>query len=189
MTAPALYRYFPSHEALLAALVGDLYGELADEVEAAAAPDQGTMSDRIAGASRAFRRWSVSHPQEFTLLFGSPIPGVELVEEGPEHEQARRFGQAFGRLFAEMWATDPFPVPENLDPVMVEQLVQYADHVGVVLPPEALAVFLSCWLLLYGAVTMEVFGHFSFALEDAGPLFEIELASLRQLLGLADRDA
>ena len=41
MTAPALYRYFDSHEALLAALVGDLYGELADVIEAAAEPGQG----------------------------------------------------------------------------------------------------------------------------------------------------
>ncbi len=184
MTAPALYRYFESHEALLAVLVGDCYGELADVVEAAAAPGEGSCWDRLSGAARAFRQWSVDHPQEFTLLFGSPIPGVEVAEDSPEKAQARRFGQAFGRLFSEMWENSPFPVRDNIDPAMEAALLDYADHVGVSLPPAAIAVFLSCWVRLYGSVTMEVFGHVSFALSDAEPLFESELAALGERLGL-----
>ncbi len=35
MTAPALYRYFGSHEDLLQNVCGDIFGELADEIEAA----------------------------------------------------------------------------------------------------------------------------------------------------------
>ena len=35
MTAPALYRYFPSREDLLVHLIGDLYDELSDTMEAA----------------------------------------------------------------------------------------------------------------------------------------------------------
>jgi AcrR family transcriptional regulator len=184
MTAPALYRYFDSHEALLAALVGDLYGELADVIEAATAPSNGDLTARLAGSARAFRSWSIQHPAEFTLLFGSPIPGVDVAEDGPEHQQARRFGQAFGALFAEMWETQPFPVPETIDPEMRATLERYRDHVGVTLPAEAIAVFLSCWVRLYGAVTMEVFGHVSFAMSDAAPLFEAELRGLTDRLGL-----
>ncbi len=184
MTAPALYRYFDSHEALLAALVGDLYGELADVVEAASAPSNGSLTDRLGGAARAFRTWSIQHPAEFTLLFGSPIPGVDVAEDSPEHHQARRFGQAFGSLFAEMWETQPFPVPRSIDPGMRATLEMYSEHVGVPLPPEAIAVFLSCWVRLYGAVTMEVFGHVSFAMNDAEPLFESELRGLTDRLGL-----
>jgi AcrR family transcriptional regulator len=184
MTAPALYRYFDSHEALLAALVGDLYGELADVIEEAAEPSKGDIHTRLLGAARAFRFWSVDHPAEFTLLFGSPIPGVDVGEDSPEHAQARRFGQAFGAIFAEMWQRHPFPVPEHIDPAMEAHLVKYAEHVGVPLPPAAIAVFLSCWVRLYGAVTMEVFGHVSFALDDAEPLFEHELAGLAATLGI-----
>jgi AcrR family transcriptional regulator len=183
MTAPALYRYFDSHEALLASMVGDLYAELADVVEAAAAPGRGDLRERLEGSARAFRRWSVDHPAEFTLLFGSPLPGVDVDEGGPEHAQARRFGQAFGALFTEMWEREPFAVPEHIDPAMEANLDEYAEHVGVGLPPAAIAVFLSCWVRLYGAVTMEVFGHVSFALSDAEPLFEYELAGLCQSLG------
>jgi hypothetical protein len=33
-------------------------------------------------------------------------------------------------------------------------------------PDGAVLVFLRCWVLLYGAVSMEVFGHLGFALDD-----------------------
>lgn len=184
MTAPGLYRYFPSHEALLEALVADFYGELADVIEAAAEPARGSLPDRLLGAARAFRTWSISHPAEFTLLFGSPIPGVAPGEDSPSHLQARRFGQAFGGLFAQLWEAHPFPPGKPLSARLEQVLGEYAEHVGVALPPEAIAVFLGCWVRLYGAVTMEVFGHLSFALEDAGPLFERELDSLVTELGL-----
>lgn len=185
MTAPALYRYFESHEALLTALVVDLYGELADVVEQAADAVQGEPWVRLREAARAFRRWSVTHPREFTLLFGSPIPGVGIAPGSPEKASGQRFGQAFGRIFAELWAAKPFP-PEELDPALEQALQDYAGQVGVDMPPPALAAFVSAWVRLYGAVTMEVFGHVSFVLSDAEPLFERELVSIARELGALD---
>lgn len=44
--------------------------------------------------------------------------------------------------------------------------------------------FLRCWTVLYGAVSMEVFGHMSFALQDAAPMFEMTLGDLASLVGL-----
>lgn len=37
---------------------------------------------------------------------------------------------------------------------------------------------------LYGAVSMEVFGHLRFALEEAAPMFEITLSELAEAVGL-----
>jgi hypothetical protein len=42
----------------------------------------------------------------------------------------------------------------------------------------AVLTFLRCWTVLYGAVSMEVFGHMSFALTDPAPMFEITLGDL-----------
>jgi hypothetical protein len=42
-----------------------------------------------------------------------------------------------------------------------------------------------CWL--YGIVSLEVFGHLGFALDDAEPLFELMLAETAPLLGLEYR--
>lgn len=185
MTAPALYRYFDSHEALLTALVIDLYDEVADVVEAAADPSVGEPWQRLGDAARAFRQWSVTHPREFILLFGSPIPGVGVEPDSPDKASAQRFGQAFGRLFVEMWEARPFPTLP-VDASLEGPLRAYAEHVGVDLPVEALAVFVSSWIRLYGAVTMEVFGHISFVLADAEPMFERELVALARDLGAFD---
>jgi hypothetical protein len=55
---------------------------------------------------------------------------------------------------------------------------------GTDLPIGAVLTLLRCWTLLYGAVSMEVFGHMSFALEDPAPMFEITLGDLASLVGL-----
>jgi hypothetical protein len=39
-------------------------------------------------------------------------------------------------------------------------------------------------MLLYGAVSMEVFGHLGFALSDPSPMFELTLGDLARLVGL-----
>jgi AcrR family transcriptional regulator len=191
MTAPALYRYFASREELVLALIGDLYDELADSVEAAAATQPADDAPlRLATVSRAFRWWAVGHPREFGLLFGSPVPGVE-VEDGaggepsPTAESSRRFGRICGDLLARIYLDTPFPVPaeDELDPALREELRRWARELPVDLPVGLTQVFLSCWIRLYGTVAMEVFGHLAFAVTDAEPVFEAELRDLAAKLG------
>ena len=45
-------------------------------------------------------------------------------------------------------------------------------------------IFLRCWVRLYGMVSLEVFGHLHFALDDPAALFDYTLAELAALLGL-----
>src|SRR4051812_10034230 len=72
MTAPALYRYFTSREALVENVVVDLYDELVAELESARdAALPATPAVGLLAASRAFRRWATANPAEFGLLFGS----------------------------------------------------------------------------------------------------------------------
>lgn len=66
-------------------------------------------------------------------------------------------------------------------------LERYRDGLGVDLPVGAMVIFLRCWVRLYWAVSLEVFGHLHFALEDAAPMFEITLTELADLLGLEYR--
>lgn len=188
MTAPALYRYFPSREDLIVGLIADLYDELVETMEAArdehppaAAPLQ------LAAASRAFRRWALANPREFGLLFGSPIPGIEVRKDdaNPANQAAERFGRLFGGLIARIYLTRPFPIPadDEIDPALREELRAWCSALPVELPLGAGQVFLSCWIRLYGMVAMEVFGHLTFALPDAEPMFEVELTDLAHKLG------
>lgn len=195
MTAPALYRYFPSREELIVALIGDLYGELADTMETARdAEDPDDVPAGLAATSRAFRSWAVGHPGEFGLLFGSPVAGVEVdegtdAEPNPVDEAGRRFGRIFGELMARLWLSAPFPVPadDEIEPALREELAHWARELPEGLPVGLTQVFLSCWIRLYGTVAMEVFGHLKFAVMDAGPVFEGELRDLAGRLGFPYR--
>jgi AcrR family transcriptional regulator len=190
VTAPALYRYFESHEELIRRVIGDIFGELADEIhsaiEAAGAASGGDLAEKMPAAARGFRQWALSHKPEFALLFGTPVPGVNVEDDDFTEECARRFAGTFYALYLELWRKNPFPVPapEEIDPGLREQLARYRDGIGTDLPLGALLAFLRCWVQLYGIVSMEVFGHLGFALDDAEPIFEITLAEMASTLGL-----
>jgi AcrR family transcriptional regulator len=186
MTAPALYRYFPSREQLVEALIADLYDELTTALTAAGSAAGADPRVQITAASRAFRSWALAHPREFGLLFGSPIPGIDAhSDDSPAGLASERFGQLFGGLVARIYLTSPFPVPaeDEMDPQLRRQLRAWCSALPVELPIGAGQVFLSCWIRLYGMVAMEVFGHLQFALPDAEPMFEAELRDLAVKLG------
>ena len=198
MTAPALYRYFGSYETLIHHVVADIFAELSDYVEAAvsaAQPDQAggpTSADAAAAGMmagcRAFRQWSVAHPAEFAMIFGAPLPGVDLHQyhDDPLMECGKRFGQIFMRLFVDLWQIQPFHVPADADmaPQFRAQLGRYRDALGTDLPLGVLQTFLRCWVSLYGTVTLEVFGHLRFALDDPAQMFELMLTDLAAMIGL-----
>jgi AcrR family transcriptional regulator len=213
MTAPGLYRYFPSLEDLLSSLCGSLYDELRENMERArdgCPPDD--PAGQLVEVCREFRRWSVAHPSEFGLMFASPIPGLHpgpnptrpaptspsaaasagstaSAEPGPApNEAGMRFAGVFMALFAEIWARTRFPVPaiDEIEPGLVVQLEAFLAQLDPDLPVGAAQVFLACWIRLYGMVALEVFGHLHFCLTDPEPMFETELADLGRLLMIAD---
>ncbi|MBO0789069.1 MAG: WHG domain-containing protein, partial [Actinobacteria bacterium] len=49
----------------------------------------------------------------------------------------------------------------------------------------AVFTFLWCWVRLYGMVSLEVFGHLHFALDDAAPMFDYTLSELAAMVGLS----
>jgi len=186
LTAPALYRYYASRDDLITALIASLYDELSASMIAARDAAEPDIASRLMATSRAFRAWSVAHPAEFALIFGSPVPGYDAPVDGPTHEAGERFGGVWAGLFAELWTRAPFPVtPErDLDAALVAQLRRYADHLGMGLPLGAVLVFLECWARLYGLIAMEVFGQLQFALTDVEPMFEATLDEIGHRLGL-----
>lgn len=195
MTAPALYRYYDSREALLTDMCACSFNELSDNIESAC--EAVSTDDPVAGimaASRAFRRWAHEHPAEFAHLFGSPIPGVMGPQShephgadpgNPAHMAGMRFGGLFMRLFIAWWREQPFPVPaeDEIEPSLRAQL--HLDLPGAeAIPPGARLKFLSAWVSLYGLVTMDVFGHLGWVLSDSEPFFEYELSQLCAKLGI-----
>ncbi|MFI0353578.1 TetR/AcrR family transcriptional regulator [Actinomadura sp. 9N407] len=194
MTAPALYRYFGSHEELLRHLIAEIFGELTDALrEGLHALPGGDMSAKFLTAARTFRRWAFAHRREYALVFGAPLPGLAVhadhgVQADLAEENARQFGWTFLMLYLELWRKHPFPIAdeEDIDPRLREQLRRYRELAlgGLDLPLGVLQAFLQCWMRLQGAVSLEVFGHLAFALDDAEPMFELMLIEIAADLGL-----
>jgi AcrR family transcriptional regulator len=199
MTAPALYRYFGSHDELLRHVVAEIFTDLTDHVRAAihAAGDAagGTMTEdeamavKLIAGCREFRAWALEHVPEFSMIFGSPLPGLEVLHEiqrDPTVDCGYRFGQVFLDLFGELYRRRPFAIPadDEIQPSLRRQLTRYRNSLNSDLPLGALQTFLRCWVLLYGTVSLEVFGHMEFALDDASPMFELMLSDLGPLVGL-----
>jgi AcrR family transcriptional regulator len=189
MTAPALYRYFGSHEELVAAVCADVLDELTETLSRArdsVRPE--APVERLTAACRAFRRWSLDHPREFQLTFASPAPRPSMDAERAEPDlvtpEDLSFGAVFLGIFVEIWAQRPFLVVDvaDLPPAFATQLRAFSTRVGDVLPLGALVAYLSGWVRLYGAVTLEAFGHLGFALDDAEPMFEAMLADMTRSL-------
>ena len=196
MTAPGLYRYFGSHDELVRHVCANIFTELGDDIhqaiQAAVPPGDETPAPRVkmtvkmVAACREFRRWALNHKAEFALVFGVPLPGLDDGRYDVADECALAFAGTFFSLFLELWRAIPFPVPAagQIDPGLRDQLVRYRDGLGTDIPVGAVLTFLRCWTVLYGAVAMEVFGHMSFALTDAAPMFELTLGDLATLVGL-----
>ena len=201
MTAPGLYRYFGSHEELIRHVIAGIFTELGADIHQAIGaavpppPLSGESSDpirakltaKMAAACREFRRWALNHKAEFALLFGVPLPGLDdRQRHDVAQECALAFAGTFFALFAELWQVAPFAVPAagEIDTGLLDQLTRYRDGLGTDMPAGAMLTFLRCWTLLYGAVSMEVFGHMSFALEDPAPMFEFMLSDLASMVGL-----
>lgn len=184
MTAPGLYRYFASLDDLVAGLCADLFAEVSDVIAVAldaAGPD---VDARMHAAIRAFRRWAVGHPAEFSLMFSRAHDDLHGVEKGAE---PMRFAALFFELFLTMWRTRPFPVPpeDELNRAACAQLIEFAEGHGVDVDPGALWVFARSWVRLYGVICMEVLGQLGFMFSDVEPYFEAELAAVARTVGIA----
>ena len=186
MTAPALYRYFGSHEDLIQHVVGGIFTEIGAGIEAAIDGAGGGITEKMIAACREFRRWGLSHKAEFGMLFSTPMPTLEAAHDDLVAECAGKFSGVFFALFYELWNKQPFSIPrdDEIDPRLRVQLARYQEGLDVDLPLGATLTFLRFWMRLYGAVSLEVFGHLRFALEDAEPMFKLTLAELAELVNL-----
>ncbi|MFE9096861.1 TetR/AcrR family transcriptional regulator [Streptomyces sp. NPDC007264] len=182
MVSSALYRYFPSRDDLLTALIIDAYDSLGEAAEAAHA-EAGTLAParRWVAVCEAVRTWALAHPHEYALIYGSPVPGysapdttipaasrVALLLIGIVRDAHRQRGVARP------------PLPAELAP---EARRMAADHAAD-LPPEVVAALVASWAQLYGLVGFELFGHFNKVVEEREVFFRHAAAQLAHNVGL-----
>ncbi len=189
MASSALFRYFRNRDALLTALIIDSYSSLAEAAEAAeAGVHQGSVEDRWMAICRGVRNWAVAHPNQYALIFGSPIPGYAAPSGtvGP----ATRVPMLLSKLLRDLETGRPGEVGEaHPDPEVPPAVRRAIDPVRSVMPEgvsdDLIVRGLMAWTYLFGAVSFEVFGHRHNVIADHDTFFDHEVARMAGLVGLA----
>ena len=186
MVSSALYRYFPSRDDLLTALIIDGYnaiGAAAERADSACRRDD--HRGRWLAACRAVRDWALAHPHEYSLVYGSPVPGYQAPEQtvGP----ASRVAAVLGKIISDAHASgvlDPpalCPAPPGSFAPDAARLRQSVLH-GV--PDEVVALALATWASVFGLVSFELFGQFEDVVTDRGGYFDHAVTCLGRVIGI-----
>lgn len=192
ITAPALYRYYGSREDLIEHLRADVCADLAAELDRdLAGVAESDHLAQVLAVCRGFRRWALTHPQEFTLVFATP-PRDRLKD--PVRDS---FGRIFLGVAARILAVGELITPPDIPAALAEDLSAFRSDVldmmtatGVSISDSRLSVgtayvMLRFWVRLYGQVALEVFGQLPFPVTDAEPIFESMLKDLVGEVGLS----
>jgi AcrR family transcriptional regulator len=175
MVSSALYRYFPSRDDLLTALIIDAYDSLGEAAEAAAAAN-GTAGPRRGwrAVCHAVRDWARANPHEYALIYGSPVPGYQAPRDtvGP----AARVPLVLGQLVRDSQAIQAASpaAPAAAPPVPALLAAQAAIVAGAIAPgvPEPVIVrVLIAWTQLFGMISFELFGQFVGSADPADDFF------------------
>ncbi len=185
ITAPAIYRYFPNRDALVTALIVDAYQALGAAVAAAeAAVPRDRFGDRFLAAAGAYRRWSLEHPAEFQLIFGTPIPGYEAPADVTVPVVLEAFSP-FATIPEDAWRAGAlhdavFPQEPETDARLAAWLIGEGLH----LPAPLMRLVLEGWGQMHGLVTLELIGQLPPVVGDVGPLYDAAVRALVARLGL-----
>jgi AcrR family transcriptional regulator len=186
MVSSAIYRYYPSRDDLLTALIVRGYESLAESVETAEAKVKRTdYLGRWRAAARAVRAWALANPHDYGLLYGTPVPGYQAPEAtiAPVVRTSSVLIQILiDATLAERIAVPSVPVSRKLRAAI--------DPVAAMFnaPPAAtIANGIVAWSALFGAVSFELFGHLNNVIADHDAFFEFEIERLaHQVIGLTN---
>lgn len=189
VVSSAVYRYVKSRDDLLTLLVVHGYDELADSVAAAVAEvPKEHHRDRFLALGRAIRRWALTEPATYALLYGSPVPGYRAPAEQTT-EPGTRVARIVLELASEAHAAGRLELPTEAvaptTPELAAGLEGIRTQFAVTLPDQALSRGVLTLASIFGCISFEVFGQYGpDGLGDPEALFEQHLQVLADQVGL-----
>ncbi|MEU0396910.1 TetR/AcrR family transcriptional regulator [Streptomyces sp. NPDC006208] len=188
MVSSALYRYFPSRDDLLTALIVDAYDAVgaAAESAVAAVPDRGDPLVRWGALCSAVRGWALAHPHEYALIYGSPVPGYQAPQDtvGP----ASRVGLALISIVRDAHRAAGIALPP-LTPRLRPEAERLSADLAPDLPPAVAVALVAAWSEIFGLISFEIFGQFHRIVEDREAFFAHATDRLAHEVGLRPRHA
>lgn len=178
MVSSAIYRYFPSRDELLTALIVDAYDSIGSAAEQAdAAVVDRNVRTRWIEVARSAYRWAGEHHTEYGLIFGTPVPGYAAPQDtiGP----ATRFTTVLLSLLVDAQRRgDVNAAPTTIRPDIRRELASMRARLEIDIDDQLLAAGLLSWVTLFGTISFIRFGHFTNVIEDCDTYFEHVLTHL-----------
>jgi len=176
MVSSAVYRYYPSRDDLLTALIIDAYDAVGAATEAAEARGRGrATASRLLDVCEAVRAWARANAHEYALIYGSPVPGYAAPEAtiGP----ASRVPFVLLRLVVEgvergdivPGAAVAMPRPIHSD------LAQLRKLAAPGVPDSVLSRVFALWAQVLGNINLEMFGHLHNVIHDYDAFFTSQM--------------
>jgi AcrR family transcriptional regulator len=185
MVSSALYRYFPSRDDLLTALIVDAYDAVGAAAERAeAAVDRADLLGRWLATCDAVRSWALERPHEYALIYGSPVPGYRAPQD--TIAPAARIPVLIGAILADGYAAGTLPADlgEPVPAAVRADLTPAAEQISPGAPASLLARGTTAWIQLFGALSFELFGQFTNVIEDRAAFFDYQMRAVARLAGL-----
>lgn len=186
MASSAIYRYFPSRDELLTALIIDAYDAVAaaaadaDELAVRRGDDHGARWARVC---RAVRDWAVAHPREWALVYGTPVAGYAAPPD--TIEPATRIARVLAGIARDARAAGASPRvrPDGrrswVEPEVAELMGGVDDRT-----PDFADRALTMWVVLVGAINMDLFGHLNNVVSDHDRYFDQAMALAAEWIGI-----
>jgi AcrR family transcriptional regulator len=186
MVSSALYRYFPSRDHLLTALIIEAYDALGAAAEdAVAALPPADRRGRWRAACHAARDWARRNPQEYALIYGTPVVGYRAPQDTVA--PAARVPLLLLGLLQDAHAAGALapPGPDRpLPPALADQLARLAAQVAPELPAPVLTRAIAAWTQLFGMISFELFGQYVGSVDPTDAFFGHAVEELADLVGL-----
>ncbi|SCK56382.1 TetR/AcrR family transcriptional regulator [Streptomyces sp. WMMB 322] len=186
MVPSALYRYFPSRDDLLTALIIDAFEAVGEAAETALKDSGSTdLMQRWLAVCRAVRRWALAHPHEYTLIYGAPVPDYRAPQETVK--PASRVALVLLSLAESAQAADSLRTPAQGAPpatVLNSHVLELTQESDPAVPDHVLPWVVTAWAQLFGLISFEVFGHFQRVVQAPDEMFDQAVIALAHQTGL-----
>jgi AcrR family transcriptional regulator len=186
MVSSAVYRYFASRDDLLTALIIQSYDSLGDHVDEHVAATSGQPAlQRWVTVALQIRIWAHEHPNDYALLYGTPIPGYAAPDETVT--PGTRVARALVRIVRE--ASDLEPATEqSVDPALAASFTALRTELDLAVDDTTLLAIIAAWTQLFGLLTFELFGQTRGFVDDDEALFRAAATAMAAAIGLRRAD-
>lgn len=185
MTAPGLYRYYPSRDDLVTVLIIEAFNSFSVALETsrdACKPDDHVA--RFRAVCKAYFQWAISNPQKYALIFGTPVPGYVLDQRaGPA---AQRGFLVLQTVIGEAYTAGKITgdaVTIRM-PAALKSQYEVLKKYGMPYVPVVTQLALSTWSMVHGMASLYLYGYFAGFLADQSESFAyLEIEKMIRALG------